>query len=170
MKVNEIFYSIQGEGTAIGMPTVFLRLFACDLRCSWCDTMYAVEGTDFKEISNDEIIEEIEKYGCPNICITGGEPLIQKKELVPLAEELVSRGYFIVLETSGHKEPPEIVNDPSCMISMDCKCPGSGMEDRMDLWQNYPEMGSDSYGRPILAELDLVTYMILMLIMQDLCM
>lgn len=140
MKVNEIFYSIQGEGTAIGIPMVFLRLFACDLRCSWCDTMYAVEGTDFKEMSGNEVLEQIGKYGCANICITGGEPLIQKKELIPLTDELISRGYFVILETSGHKEPPDIFNSSSCMISMDCKCPSSGMEDRMD-FNLFPKLG-----------------------------
>ncbi len=132
MKVSEIFYSIQGEGVQIGQPTVFLRLFACDLRCSWCDTMYAVEGNDFTEISNDKIIAEIAKYNCGRVCITGGEPLIQKKELVPLTEKLLDTGYFILLETSGHKKPPEIFEKSSCLISMDCKCPSSGMDNRMD--------------------------------------
>lgn len=132
MKVNEIFYSIQGEGTSIGLPTVFLRLFACDLRCSWCDTMYAVEGKDFTDISHEKVLSEISKYECKKVCITGGEPLIQRKELVPLAEELVNEGYRIVLETSGHKKPPEIFNEDSCIISMDCKCPSSGMHERMD--------------------------------------
>ena len=131
MKVNEIFYSIQGEGLQIGQPTVFLRLFACDLRCSWCDTMYAVEGGDFSEVSNKDILSEIGKYDSRYVCITGGEPLIQKKELVPLVEDLINNGYFIVLETSGHKEPPEIFENSSCLISMDCKCPSSGMENRM---------------------------------------
>lgn len=132
MKVSEIFYSLQGEGVQIGQPTVFLRLFACDLRCSWCDTMYAVEGSDFLEMSEDRIVAKITKYNCDRVCITGGEPLIQKKELVPLTERLLDDGYFIVLETSGHKKPPEIFESSSCLISMDCKCPSSGMEDRMD--------------------------------------
>jgi len=132
MKISEIFYSIQGEGVQIGQPTVFLRLFACDLRCSWCDTMYAVEGNDFMEMSNDKIITEIAKYNCSRVCITGGEPLIQKKELVPLTEELLDIGYFILLETSGHKKPPEIFEKSSCLISMDCKCPSSGMDNRMN--------------------------------------
>lgn len=132
MKVSEIFYSIQGEGVQIGQPTVFLRLFACDLRCSWCDTMYAVEGSDFLEMSEGEIMAEITKYKCDRICITGGEPLIQKEQLVPLTEKLLDDGYFIVLETSGHKKPPEIFENSSCLISMDCKCPSSGMENRMD--------------------------------------
>ena len=132
IRVNEIYYSIQGEGNAIGQPTVFLRLFACDLRCSWCDTMYAVEGTDFKEMPHEEILSEIDKYNCKNVCITGGEPLIQRKELVPFSEKLIKEGYFIVLETSGHKKPPDVFTSPSCLISMDCKCPSSGMEKKMD--------------------------------------
>ncbi len=132
IRVNEIYYSIQGEGNAIGQPTVFLRLFACDLRCSWCDTMYAVEGTDFKEMPHEEILSEISKYNCKNVCITGGEPLIQRNELVPFSEKLIKEGYFIVLETSGHKKPPEVFTGTSCLISMDCKCPSSGMEKRMD--------------------------------------
>lgn len=140
LKVNEIFYSIQGEGTAMGVPTVFLRLFACDLRCSWCDTMYAVEGTEFTDMSQEQVISEISKFGCKNVCITGGEPLIQRKELVPLAEKLVDKGFFIVLETSGHKKPPEIFNGSSCLISMDCKCPSSGMEKRMD-FTLFEELG-----------------------------
>lgn len=132
MKISEIFYSIQGEGAQIGEPTVFLRLFACDLRCSWCDTMYAVEGNDFEELEIEEVFRKIEELGCRRICITGGEPLIQKKELIPLVERLIDSGYFIVLETSGHKKPPEIFNSASCIISMDCKCPGSGMHEKMD--------------------------------------
>ena len=140
LKVNEIFYSIQGEGTAIGVPTVFLRLFACDLRCSWCDTMYAVEGTELTDMTPEQVISEISKFGCKNVCITGGEPLIQRKELVPLAEELINKGFFIVLETSGHKKPPEIFKGSSCLISMDCKCPSSGMEKRMD-FTLFEELG-----------------------------
>lgn len=141
MKVSEIFYSIQGEGIHIGLPTVFLRLFACDLRCSWCDTMYAVEGRDFTEMSQEEILNDIEKHNCKRVCITGGEPLLQKKELEPLTNELINSNYFIVLETSGHKKPPEVFFSESCIISMDCKCPGSGMEDRMD-FALYEELRS----------------------------
>lgn len=132
MKVSEIFYSLQGEGTQAGLPTVFLRLFACDLRCSWCDTMYAVEGRDFKNIDPEDVKAEILKYGCRRLCITGGEPLLQADDVVRLCEELGDIGFFIVLETSGHKKPPEIFNRKNFMISMDCKCPGSGMSGRMD--------------------------------------
>ena len=132
MKISEIFFSIQGEGVEIGLPTVFVRLFACDLRCTWCDSMYAVEGTDFKDMSIEEVTAEIERFNCKKVCFTGGEPLIQQKELEILAKDLVHDGYEIILETSGHKEPPPVFWTDSCLISMDCKCPGSGMEKRMD--------------------------------------
>lgn len=132
MKISEIFFSIQGEGVEIGLPTVFVRLFACDLRCAWCDSMYAVKGRDFRDMSVDKVKREIERFGCKRVCLTGGEPLIQRKELEILAEKLVYERYNIVLETSGHKEPPSVFWTENCLISMDCKCPGSGMEEKMD--------------------------------------
>ena len=132
MNISEIFYSIQGEGVEIGLPTVFVRLYACDLRCSRCDTMYVVEGRDFKKMTVGEVRAGIEEFGCKRVCITGGEPLIQKDEAGELAEELIKDGYGIVLETSGHKMPPPVFWTDNCVISMDCKCPGSGMQGRMD--------------------------------------
>jgi 7-carboxy-7-deazaguanine synthase len=132
MKISEIFFSIQGEGMEIGLPTVFVRLFACDLRCTWCDSMYAVEGRDFRDMTIEEVKREIERFNCKRVCLTGGEPLIQRKELEVLAEDLVNESYAIVLETSGHKEPPSIFWTENCLISMDCKCPSSGMEKRMN--------------------------------------
>jgi 7-carboxy-7-deazaguanine synthase len=132
MNISEIFYSIQGEGVEIGLPTVFVRLFACDLRCSWCDTMYAVEGRDFKKMTVGDVLTEIRGHACRRVCITGGEPLIQRDEAEELAKNLVNEGYRLVLETSGHKMPPPVFWTESCVISMDCKCPGSGMQDRMD--------------------------------------
>ena len=139
MKISEIFYSIQGEGVEMGMPTVFVRLFACDLRCSWCDTMYAVEGRDFTEVSVDEVIERVRQWDCTRVCITGGEPLIQREEVSALARELIDRGHSILLETSGHKMPPEVFWGESSVISMDCKCPASGMHERMD-FSLYPKL------------------------------
>lgn len=132
MKISEIFFSIQGEGLHIGLPTIFARLFACDLRCSWCDTMYAVEGREFIDMTVEQVLTDIEQYPCNRVCITGGEPLVQKKDVTELAEKLVEKGFEIVLETSGHKEPPGIFFTDPCLISMDCKCPGSGMEKKMD--------------------------------------
>jgi 7-carboxy-7-deazaguanine synthase len=132
MKISEIFLSVQGEGVEIGLPTVFVRLFACDLRCSWCDSMYAVEGTDFKEITIEEVKAELEKFKCRRVCFTGGEPLIQRKELEILAKDLFNGGYEMILETSGHKYPPPVFWTDKCLISMDCKCPSSSMEKNMD--------------------------------------
>jgi len=132
MKISEIFFSLQGEGLEIGLPTVFVRLFACDLRCSWCDTMYAVEGRDFRDGSVSEVLSEIEKHECKRVCITGGEPLIQIKEVEELAQRLIANNYSILLETSGHKMPPPILWTENSTISMDCKCPSSTMHDRMD--------------------------------------
>jgi 7-carboxy-7-deazaguanine synthase len=132
MKISEIFYSIQGEGVEVGLPTVFVRLFACDLRCEWCDSMYAVEGRDFEEMSIEDVRNIIETYECKRICITGGEPLLHGTELEELANDLVSDEYKILLETSGHRDPSPIFWTDNCVISMDCKCPSSKMEDRME--------------------------------------
>ena len=132
MKISEIFFSLQGEGLEIGLPTVFVRLFACDLRCSWCDTMYAVQGRDFRDKSIAEVITEVEKHECKRVCITGGEPLIQIKEVEELSNHLIKDNYKILLETSGHKMPPPILWTENTTISMDCKCPSSTMQDRMD--------------------------------------
>ena len=94
--------------------------------------MYAVEGKDFTELTVNEVLDKVEKWDCKRVCITGGEPLIQRKEAEALAEELAGRGYSILLETSGHKMPPPVFWTESSVVSMDCKCPGSGMQDRMD--------------------------------------
>jgi len=132
MKISEIFFSLQGEGLEIGLPTVFVRLFACDLRCAWCDTMYAVEGHDFVDYTVLEVVNEIEKNDCKRVCITGGEPLLQIKEVEELASDLISKDHTILLETSGHKMPPPILWTENSTISMDCKCPSSSMQNRMD--------------------------------------
>lgn len=143
MRVSEIFFSVQGEGIQIGLPTTFLRLFGCDLRCKWCDTMYAVEGTEFNTLDIDNIIDKISNLECKRVCITGGEPLLQEKELIELTRILLDQDFTLVLETSGHRAPPEIFWDDSCLISMDCKCPSSGMQDRMDFSLFEKLRGSD---------------------------
>jgi len=132
MRISEIFFSIQGEGIQLGLPTVFIRCFGCDLRCSWCDTMYAVEGTDFVNLSVDEVFAVLKKYGCKRICLTGGEPLLQSEELDILMNLLLDDDYHVVLETSGHRIPPDIFWNENCVISMDCKCPSSKMQNSMD--------------------------------------
>ena len=125
MKVSEIFYSIEGEGIEIGRPEVFIRLTGCNLRCDWCDTKYALN--DGKEMSIDEIIQEIRRYPCKNISITGGEPLLQREELLELVEGLKEMNYWIQLNTNGtifDQRIFELVD----LITMDCKCPSSGMK------------------------------------------
>ncbi|MEM4409835.1 MAG: radical SAM protein, partial [Candidatus Caldarchaeum sp.] len=128
LRISEIFYSIQGEGIDSGLPTVFVRLYGCDLRCSWCDTMYAVEGGDFTLMTIDEIVKKTLEFRCKRVCITGGEPLLQENGVERLARELLNMGFKIMLETAGHRKPPPVFADNRCTISLDCKCPSSLME------------------------------------------
>ena len=130
LTVNEIFHSIQGESTRAGRPCVFVRLTACDLRCSWCDTPYAFhEG---RKMSVDEVVRSVDGYGCPLVEITGGEPLLQE-DVYPLMDGLLARGHTVMLETGGHS-----VDRPGAgavIKIVDVKCPGSGEADKND-WGN----------------------------------
>jgi 7-carboxy-7-deazaguanine synthase len=122
MKVNEIFYSIQGESSFMGWPCAFVRLAACDLRCSWCDTEYAFfEGT---QLSVAEIVAQISPYPTRLVLITGGEPLLQDS-VHELIRELFDRRYTVCLETGGHVSLERV--DPRVHKIMDIKCPSSGM-------------------------------------------
>ena len=98
MKINEIFYSIQGEGKWTGLPNIFIRTTGCNLRCSFCDTQYAYK--DGTEMNIEEIIGKIKKYPCKYVCLTGGEPLLQHK-ILDLIEILLEHSYKICLETNG---------------------------------------------------------------------
>lgn len=129
MKINNIYYSIQGEGKWLGLPNIFIRLSGCNLRCSYCDTTYAYEIG--KEMSFDDIIEEIVRYPCKKICITGGEPLLQN-ETNNLINILLKKGYKLCLETNGSIGIEELSNKNSLMISLDIKCPSSGMHEKMN--------------------------------------
>jgi 7-carboxy-7-deazaguanine synthase len=132
IKVNEIYYSIQGESSKAGLPCVFIRLTWCNLRCIYCDTEYAFfEG---KDMTITQIIEEIKKYECNLVEITGGEPLVQQESL-ELMKELCSNGYEVMLETGGSLPIKEI--DKRVMIIMDIKCPSSGMAHK-NLFENIP--------------------------------
>ena len=122
IKINEIYYSIQGESTKAGLPCVFVRLTYCNLRCTYCDTEYAFyEGKDY---SIDQIISEIKKYDCRLVEITGGEPLMQKESL-DLMKNLCDEGFEVLLETGGSLPIKDI--DQRVKIIMDLKCPSSGM-------------------------------------------
>jgi 7-carboxy-7-deazaguanine synthase len=130
LKISEIFHSIQGESTLVGLPTVFIRLTGCPLRCTWCDTEYAFAGGQWMEI--DAIIEQVKEYGTPYVCVTGGEPLAQKRCLV-LLDKLIENGFTVSLETSGAISLVN-VNDKVITI-MDLKAPGSG-EEQKNIYEN----------------------------------
>ena len=130
LRINEIFKSFQGESSYAGIPCVFVRLTGCNLRCSYCDTTYAYdEGT---EMSVSEISNTINGYGCKNVCITGGEPLLQNN-ITKLINLLKKSHYKIFVETGGSINIDKL---PKAVIRiMDIKCPDSGMDKEMD-WTN----------------------------------
>jgi 7-carboxy-7-deazaguanine synthase len=126
LTVNEIFHSIQGESTHAGRPCVFVRLTACDLRCTWCDTPFAF--TEGRKMSVEQVLETVRSYGCGVVEITGGEPLLQK-EVYPLMDRLLEDGRTVLIETGGHLSVDAV---PERVIRViDVKCPGSGEADRM---------------------------------------
>ncbi|KYK21472.1 hypothetical protein AYK24_09055 [Thermoplasmatales archaeon SG8-52-4] len=128
MIINEIFYSLQGEGKWTGLPNIFIRTTGCNLRCSFCDTKYAYDLG--KEMSLDDIIKTISKYPCNYVCLTGGEPLLQK-ETQKLIKLLLERNYKLSIETNGSINIKEL-SGKSVMISLDIKCPSSKMHERND--------------------------------------
>jgi len=134
LKINEIYHSIQGESTYAGRPCVFVRLTGCNLRCTYCDTEYAFY--DGKEMSVKDVINEVEKYNCKLVEITGGEPLFQKECLI-LMKNLCDESFEVLLETAGNM-PIENV-DPGIKIIMDLKCPSSGMVDK-NLYENIDHL------------------------------
>ena len=128
--INEIYKSIQGESSWVGLPCVFVRLTACDLRCTWCDSAHSFyEG---KRSALDEIVDRVIKLDCPLVEITGGEPLLQPNVL-PLMKSLCDLGMRVLIETSGAHDISSI--DPRVIRIMDLKCPGSG-EEKRNLYSN----------------------------------
>lgn len=130
LKIYEIFYSLQGETSRTGLPTVFVRLVGCPLRCTWCDTEYAFSGGAPMSIA--EILAAIDRYPTKRVCVTGGEPLAQKACL-PLLRILCDRGYDVSLETSGALDVGKV--DPRVSRIVDLKAPGSG-EAAKNRWAN----------------------------------
>ena len=128
LKVNEIFYSIQGESSYAGRPCVFVRLTGCNLRCSYCDTQYAYDEGEKLEIH--EILNKIDSYKCSLVEVTGGEPLIQT-ETPTLIHGLLEKGYKMLMETNGSQDISPV--DERCVKIMDVKCPSSGMSEKNDL-------------------------------------
>lgn len=132
--INEIFYSVQGESTYAGRPCVFVRLTACDLRCSWCDTAYAFhEG---RKRTVEDVVAEVERFDCPLVEVTGGEPLLQQ-DVYPLMQGLLDRGKTVLLETGGHRSTADV---PAPVVTiLDVKCPGSGEAGKMH-WDNLSRL------------------------------
>ncbi len=136
LNIIEIFASVQGETSFVGFPTCFIRLAACNLRCTWCDTTYSFgRGTPW---SLADILEKTRTFGCQHVCVTGGEPLLQPN-VHPLMHSLCNEGYTISLETSGSLSIKPV--DPRVHIMLDVKCPGSGMESK-NHWENIPLLRS----------------------------
>ena len=134
LTVNEVFVSIQGEGSRTGRPCVFVRLTGCPLRCVWCDTAYAfTEGTRREE---EELLAELRRFAPRLLCLTGGEPLAQP-EAFPFVERLLDEGWEVVVETSGHVPLGPL--DPRAVVIMDVKTPGSG-ESRRTEWANLDRL------------------------------
>lgn len=126
MKINEIFYSLQGEGKWTGLPNIFIRTVGCNLRCSFCDTKYAYDNG--KEMGLDEILNQISKYPCKYVCLTGGEPLLQE-EILRLIELLLKSNYKLCVETNGSINIKDL-SKRLIMVSLDIKCPSSNMHKR----------------------------------------
>lgn len=130
LRVSEIFHSLQGESTRVGLPTVFIRLTGCPLRCFWCDTAYAFAGGEPFDLP--EILRQTAAYGCATVCVTGGEPLAQKA-CPDLLTALCDAGYSVSLETSGALDVAAV--DPRVSRIVDIKAPDSG-ESANNRWQN----------------------------------
>lgn len=130
LRITEIFHSIQGESSRVGLPTVFVRLTGCPLRCVWCDTEYAFSGGE--TLTVEDILQRVAGFGCTTVCVTGGEPLAQKHSLALLAA-LCDAGHSVSLETSGALDIGGV--DPRVSRIVDLKAPGSG-EEAKNRWEN----------------------------------
>jgi 7-carboxy-7-deazaguanine synthase len=146
LTVNEVFFSIQGEGTRTGQPCVFVRLTGCPLRCVWCDTAYAFhEG---QKRSEEDVLAEIGQYPCRLVLLTGGEPLSQPAAF-PFASRLADGGWQVLVETSGHVPLDGL--DPRVVAIMDVKAPGSGEAHRME-WRNLDLLGAKDEAKFVIAD------------------
>ncbi|MDR1404517.1 MAG: radical SAM protein [Candidatus Methanoplasma sp.] len=135
MKICEYFRSIQGEGLMIGVPTYFVRTAGCNLRCKWCDTAYALDGG--RDISVSGIMELIGDSA--NVCVTGGEPLLQE-DMPELTDRLLAADKRVVIETNGSRDISAIPKDERIIVSLDVKCPSSGMSEN-NLMSNLNYIG-----------------------------
>ncbi len=146
LRISEIFLSLQGEADAVGWPTVFVRLTGCPLRCRWCDTAYAFEGGQWHGI--DDILAQVAQHGARHVCVTGGEPLAQRRCLV-LLQRLCDAGYAVSLETSGALDVGGV--DARVRKVLDLKAPGSG-ESARNRWENLALLRAQDQVKFVLAD------------------
>lgn len=165
LTINEIFHSIQGESTHAGRPCVFVRLTACDLRCTWCDTPYAF--TEGQKMDLDEVVARVRTFDCPLVEITGGEPLLQA-DVYPLMDRLLAEGLSVLLETGGHIPIDTVPRGVAKIV--DVKCPGSGESER-NHWPNLERLAPQDevkfvlndrrdydYARDVVVKFDLTAH------------
>jgi 7-carboxy-7-deazaguanine synthase len=146
LRITEIFHSLQGEADAVGWPTVFVRLTGCPLRCVWCDTEYSFHGGQWRSIA--DVLAEVARYGARHVCVTGGEPLSQKR-CVSLLAQLCDAGYEVSLETSGAIDVAGV--DARVRKVLDLKAPGSG-EAARNLWSNLAALTPHDQVKFVLAD------------------
>lgn len=146
LRLTEIFHSLQGEAARVGLPTVFIRLTGCPLRCTWCDTTYSFTGGSAWEIA--DILAEVARHPTRHVCVTGGEPLAQK-ECPALLQALCNAGYDVCLETSGALDISTV--DPRVARIMDLKAPASGECER-NLWSNLRHLKASDEIKIIIAD------------------
>ena len=146
LKIYEIFHSLQGESSFTGLPTVFVRLTGCPLRCTWCDTEYAFFGGQWQHF--DDILAAIKKHNTPYVCVTGGEPLAQKR-VFKLLDLLVDQGFIVSLETAGSLSVAAV--NPAVIKVVDLKAPGSGEVKKND-YQNLKHMNPDDQIKFVIAD------------------
>ncbi|MAK43258.1 MAG: 7-carboxy-7-deazaguanine synthase QueE [Spongiibacter marinus] len=148
LRITEIFYSLQGESRTIGLPTVFVRLTGCPLRCTYCDTEYAFHGGERRSI--DDILAQVASYSPRYICVTGGEPLAQP-ECLTLLRALCDAGYEVSLETSGAMPVADV--DPRVSKVVDLKTPASGEQHR-NLMENLDHLGANDQVKFVICDRD----------------
>ena len=146
LRIFEIFHSLQGESSRVGLPTVFVRLTGCPLRCGYCDTEYAFHGGSTQTL--EEILQEVAQYEAQYVCVTGGEPLAQKA-CHDLLTALCDAGYSVSLETSGAMDISQV--DDRVSVIMDIKTPGSG-EESNNLWANIAHLKAKDEVKFVLAD------------------
>ena len=145
LKVNEIFYSIQGESTYAGWPCVFIRLTGCNLRCRYCDTTYAYDQGE--DMALDFLVAKVKDFSCNLVEVTGGEPLLQH-ETPSLISALIKNGHTVLLETNGSQDISTV--DDRCIRIVDIKCPSSGME-QATYWKNLEFLAAQDQLKFVIA-------------------